>query len=296
MASLKEIRTRLASVQSTKQITSAMKMVSAAKLRKAQDAILRMRPYARKLQEILIHLTESLEKGQDNIYGTPREVKRVLLLIISSNKGLCGAFNSNIAKKTMQLIENEYASLKADDSIELFAFGKKAVDLLRSKNYPITETHHDILENLNYEMVAPLAKRIMKSFATGIYDEVKIIYNQFYNAAMQDLVVEQYLPILPAEEEVDTRREGGQIYYLLEPSRDAIVKQLIPKSLRIQLFKAFLDSVASEHGARMTAMHKATDNATDLIKELQLDYNKARQASITTEILEIVGGAEALKG
>jgi F-type H+-transporting ATPase subunit gamma len=273
-----------------------MKMVSAAKLRKAQDAILRMRPYARKLQEILIHLTESLEKDQDNIYGTPREVKRVLLLIISSNKGLCGAFNSNIAKRTMQLIENEYTNLKADDSIEIFAFGKKAVDLLRSKNYPVTETHHEILENLNYEMVAPLARRIMKSFASGIYDEVKIIYNQFYNAAMQDLVVEQYLPILTSKEEVDTQPEGSQIHYLLEPSRDSIVKQLIPKSLRIQLFKAFLDSVASEHGARMTAMHKATDNATDFIKELQLDYNKARQASITTEILEIVGGAEALKG
>lgn len=296
MANLKEIRTRLASVQSTKQITSAMKMVSAAKLRKAQDAIIQMRPYARKLQEILVNLTGSLEEGQDNVYGTSREVKRVLLIIISSNKGLCGAFNANVAKKTMQLIENEYYNLKGDDSIEIIAIGKKAVDLLQSKNYTVNESHNDILDDLSYEMVVPLAKRIMKSYVAGIYDEVKIIYNQFRNAAIQDLVVEQYLPIYSPDDEFDAPEESNNIHYILEPSRELIVKQLIPKSLRIQLFKAFLDSIASEHGARMTAMHKATDNATDLIKDLQLDYNKARQASITTEILEIVGGAEALKG
>lgn len=296
MASLKEIRTRLASVQSTKQITSAMKMVSAAKLRKAQDAIIQMRPYARKLQEILVNLTESLEDDQDIVYGTPREIKKVLLIIISSNKGLCGAFNSNVAKKTMQLIESEYSHLKDENSIEIFGIGKKAVDLLKSKNYHVTETHHDILDNLNYEMAVPLAKRIMKSFVAGIYDEVKIIYNQFRNAAIQDLVVEQYLPVVSEENDLNILEEGTHLHYILEPSRELIVKQLIPKSLRIQLYKTFLDSVASEHGARMTAMHKATDNATELIKELQLDYNKARQASITTEILEIVGGAEALKG
>lgn len=296
MANLKEIRTRVASVQSTKQITSAMKMVSAAKLRKAQDAIIQMRPYARKLQEILINLTESLEEGQDNVYGTTREVKRVLLIIISSNKGLCGAFNSNVAKKTMQLIENEYSNLKDDDQIEIIAIGKKAVDLLKSKNYTVNETQHDILDDLSYELVRPLAKRIMKSYVAGFYDEVKIIYNQFRNAGVQDLVVEQYLPVVNVDEEDDPQEEKNKIHYILEPSRELIVKQLIPKSLRIQLFKAFLDSVASEHGARMTAMHKATDNAEELIKDLQLDYNKARQASITTEILEIVGGAEALKG
>jgi F-type H+-transporting ATPase subunit gamma len=273
-----------------------MKMVSAAKLRKAQDAIIQMRPYARKLQEILVNLTESLDEGQDNVYGTSREVKRVLLIIISSNKGLCGAFNANVAKRTIQLIENEYYNLKGDDSIEIIAIGKKAVDLLQNKNYTVNESHHDILDDLSYEMVVPLAKRIMKSYVAGIYDEVKIVYNQFRNAAIQDLVVEQYLPIISTEEEGDFLEETNNLHYILEPSRELIVKQLIPKSLRIQLFKAFLDSVASEHGARMTAMHKATDNASDLIKELQLDYNKARQASITTEILEIVGGAEALKG
>lgn len=296
MANLKEIRTRLASVQSTKQITSAMKMVSAAKLRKAQDAIIQMRPYAKKLQEILINLTESLEEGQDNVYGTPRELKRVLLLIISSNKGLCGAFNSNVAKKTIHLIENEYAKLKADDQIEIIAIGKKAVDLLKSKNYTVAETQHEILDELSYEIVRPLAKRIMKSYVAGIYDEVKIIYNQFRNAASQDLIVEHYLPVAAPEDLVDSQEAENNLHYILEPSRELIVKQLIPKSLRIQLYKAFLDSVASEHGARMTAMHKATDNAEDLIKDLQLDYNKARQASITTEILEIVSGAEALKG
>lgn len=296
MASLKEIRTRLASVQSTKQITSAMKMVSAAKLRKAQDAIIQMRPYARKLQEILLNLTKSIEEDQDNIYATPREIKRVLLLIISSNKGLCGAFNSNVAKRTIQLIEEEYSHLKKEDSIEIIAVGKKAVDLLQNKKYTVNETHHDILDELSYEMIVSLARRIKKSFAAGIYDEVKIIYNQFRNAAVQELVVEQYLPIVSSEEEDASLEATNHLNYILEPSRELIIKQLIPKSLRIQLFKAFLDSVASEHGARMTAMHKATDNATELIKELQLDYNKARQASITTEILEIVGGAEALNG
>jgi F-type H+-transporting ATPase subunit gamma len=296
MASLKEIRTRIASVQSTRQITSAMKMVSAAKLRKAQDAIIQMRPYARKLQEILVNLTESLETDKENIYSTPRELRKVLLLVISSNKGLCGAFNSSVAKRTMQLIEEEYASLKENDAIEIIAIGKKAVDLLESKKYKVHETHHEILDNLSYELVVPLAKRIMKSFAAGIYDEVKIIYNQFRNAALQDLMVEQYLPIVSASEEPEYLQESSHLNYILEPSREQIIQQIIPKSLRIQLYKAFLDSIASEHGARMTAMHKATDNATELIKALQLDYNKARQASITTEILEIVGGAEALKG
>ena len=181
-------------------------------------------------------------------------------------------------------------------SCTVIAIGKKAVDLLESKKYKVHETHHEILDNLSYELVVPLAKRIMKSFAAGIYDEVKIIYNQFRNAALQDLMVEQYLPIVSASEEPEYLQESSHLNYILEPSREQIIQQIIPKSLRIQLYKAFLDSIASEHGARMTAMHKATDNATELIKALQLDYNKARQASITTEILEIVGGAEALKG
>ena len=269
-----------------------MKMVSAAKLRKAQDTILQMRPYANKLQEILAGLTESLENEQDNIYGNVRELNKVLIVAISSNKGLCGAFNSNIAKKVMQLMEGHYWKQKRDDQIEILAVGKKASDLLISKGVRVNETEHDLLDDMSYEMVVNLAKRIMKSFVAGIYDEVQIVYNQFRNAAVQDLIVEQYLPILPEEQD---RFDTTHTDYILEPSKQEIINDLIPKSLKIQLYKTFLDSIASEHGARMTAMHKATDNATELIKELRLEYNKARQASITTEILEIVGGAEALK-
>lgn len=294
MANLKEIRTRISSVKGTRQITSAMKMVSAAKLRKAQDTIIQMRPYANKLQEILANLTESLESTQDNIYGTEREVNRVLILAISSNKGLCGAFNANVAKKVIETMDGEYWKQKRDERIDVIAIGKKAADLLRSKKVTLTDELHDMLDDLNFESVVALAEKIMQSFAQGEYDEVKIVYNQFRNAAVQDLTVEQYLPILPAEAEFEEQPIHSD--FILEPTRESIIDELIPKSLKIQLYKTFLDSVASEHGARMTAMHKATDNATELIKNLQLEYNKARQASITTEILEIVGGAEALKG
>ena len=300
MANLKEIRVRLASIKSTRQITSAMKMVSAAKLRKAQDAILQMRPYANKLQEILVNLTASIDEPEDNIYGTVRDVKRALIVLVSSNKGLCGAFNANVAKEAIRLIENDYAELRGSDSIHVLAIGKKAGELLRSKKYNVHMEKHELFDSHSYDGVAEVAESIMKAFAEGEYDEVKIIYNQFRNAATQDLTVEQYLPIAPQveeeeeEEDIHGEHETTRVDYILEPSREYIVRELIPKSLKIQLYKAFLDSNASEHGARMTAMHKATDNATELIKNLQLEYNKARQASITKEILEIVGGAEAL--
>jgi F-type H+-transporting ATPase subunit gamma len=293
MASLKEIRTRIASVRGTRQITSAMKMVSAAKLRKAQDAILLMRPYANKLQEILSNLTQSLENEQDNVFGIVREVNKVLLVAISSNKGLCGAFNSNIAKKVIQLMETDYSIQTNRGQVDVISLGRKAAELMKSKGCQIIETHHEILDQPKYEMVVPVANKVMELFTSGEYDEVKIVYNQFINAAVQDLTAEQYLPVLPDTSEAEKQ---NNIDYILEPSRECIIRELIPKSLKIQLFKACLDSIAAEHGARMTAMHKATDNATDLIKSLQLDYNKARQASITKEILEIVGGAEALKG
>jgi F-type H+-transporting ATPase subunit gamma len=270
-----------------------MKMVSAAKLRKAQDAIIQMRPYANKLRDILVSLTESIEDEHDNIYGTRRELKHVLILAISSNKGLCGAFNANVAKRVIHLLENDYKNLDAKGHVDVFVMGKKAAELLKAKGRIPAETHHDILDTPSYELVANLAKRVMASFASGLYDEVRIVYNQFRNAAVQDLIEEQYLPIQPPEK---NPHDHSHLDYILEPSKKQIVKELIPKSLKIQLYKAFLDSIASEHGARMTAMHKASDNATELIKELRLDYNKARQASITTEILEIVGGAEALKG
>jgi F-type H+-transporting ATPase subunit gamma len=293
MASLKEIRTRIASVKSTRQITSAMKMVSAAKLRKAQDAIILMRPYANKLKEILSNLSQSLENDQENIYGTVREINRVLLVTVSSNKGLCGAFNANIAKMVTQLMETDYRMQSGRGQVHVLSIGRKAADMMRIRGFKIIENQHEILDHIKYDRAAAVAKRVMELFVSGAYDEIKIVYNQFRNAAVQDLTVEQYLPILPDHTKSNTQ---NTIDYILEPSRQQIIKELIPKSLKIQLFKACLDSIAAEHGARMTAMHKATDNATDMIKELQLEYNKARQASITKEILEIVGGAEALKG
>jgi F-type H+-transporting ATPase subunit gamma len=293
MASLKEIRTRIVSVKSTRQITSAMKMVSAAKLRKAQDAIILMRPYANKLKEILSNLSQSLENDQENVYGTVREVNKVLLIAISSNKGLCGAFNANIAKMVLQLMETDYRTQSGNGQVHVLSIGRKASDIMRIRGCNIIENQHEILDHIKYDRVAPVAQKVMQLFVSGMYDEVKIVYNQFRNAAVQDLTVEQYLPILPDQKTSNTQ---SNIDYILEPSRQQIIKELIPKSLKIQLFKACLDSIAAEHGARMTAMHKATDNATELIKELQLEYNKARQASITKEILEIVGGAEALKG
>jgi F-type H+-transporting ATPase subunit gamma len=298
MANLKEIRTRLVSVRSTRQITSAMKMVSAAKLRKAQDTIIQMRPFANKLKEILANLTGTLNEGQDNVYGAQRDVRRALIVMISSNKGLCGAFNANVAKQTILLLDTSYAELLGSKSIEVLAVGKKAADIVLAKGYPVTESMHHLLDSLKYEAVEKLAQRIMNSFESGGYDEITLVYNQFRNAGVQSLINEAYLPIVPAdstETNEETKPETTNLDYILEPSREEIVMELIPKSLKIQLYKAFLDSIASEHGARMTAMHKATDNATDLIKELQLEYNKARQASITKEILEIVGGAEALK-
>ncbi len=297
MANLKEIRTRISSVQSTRQITSAMKMVSAAKLRKAQDAIIQMRPYANKLMEIMHNLTREEENSEvKNIYGIEREIKRVLLVVVSSNKGLCGAFNTNAMKKTIQLIQENYEYLYAGGNVDIITIGKKGNDLLRSKEYKITEDHPDILDNLTFENALPLIDKIMGNFLKGTYDVVKIIYNQFKNAAVQILIDEQFLPLtLESEEQDDFEPEENHSDYILEPSREYIIQEIIPKSLKIQFYKTLLDSVASEHGARMTAMHKATDNASELLKDLQLEYNKARQASITNEILEIVSGAEALK-
>lgn len=294
MASLKEIRTRISSVQGTRQITSAMKMVAAAKLRKAQDAIIQMRPYANKLSEILLNLTRSLDTTKDTVFSTQREVKRALILAISSNKGLCGAFNSNISKKVIALLNTDYHNLHEHEKVEIFSIGKKGTEQLKNKGIKITETHHEILDNLSYDPIKALAKQIMKAFEREYYDEVKIIYNQFRNAAIHDLIVEQYLPVIEPEEPFAGQQ--NHFDFILEPTKNDIIRKLIPKSLKIQLYKSFLDSVASEHGARMTAMHKATDNATEMIKSLQLEYNKARQAAITKEILEIVGGAEALKG
>ncbi|WP_299208202.1 ATP synthase F1 subunit gamma [uncultured Dokdonia sp.] len=284
MANLKEIRNRISSVSSTMQITSAMKMVSAAKLKKAQDAITAMRPYADKLTELLQNLSAGLDSDSGSNYADNREVNKVLIVVISSNRGLAGAFNSNIVKEAKRLAEVTYANKE----VSFITIGKKANDIIRKSNTVITN-NNQIFDELTFDNVAAIAEDLMERFATGEVDKIEIIYNKFKNAATQIVTTEQFLPILPIE-----TAETSNADYIFEPSKAEIVEGLIPKALKTQLFKGIRDSVASEHGARMTAMHKATDNATELRDALKLQYNKARQASITNEILEIVGGAEAL--
>ena len=284
MANLKELRSRITSVSSTMQITSAMKMVSAAKLSKAQDAITAMRPYAEKLSELLQSLSATLDSDQSSKYSEQREVNNVLIVAVSSNRGLAGAFNSNIVKAVKQLAAEDYSG----KNIDVMTIGKKANDILK-KTFDIYKNNNEIYDDLSYDNVAEIAEELMKQFVDGKYDKIVLVYNQFKNAATQIVMREQFLPIVPVETD-----EEVVLDYIFEPSKEEIVLELIPKSLKMQIFKALRDSFASEHGARMTAMHKATDNATELRDSLKLSYNKARQASITNEILEIVGGAEAL--
>jgi F-type H+-transporting ATPase subunit gamma len=293
MASLKEVRNRIVSVSSTQQITSAMKMVSAAKLRRAQDAIVQMRPYAIKLQEILSNLTASLDSSEGGVFGQQREPKKVLIIAVTSNRGLAGAFNANILKQARILTETKYKEQFAKGDVKFMAIGKKANDYFAKNLMPVYANHSNLYENLNFANTAEIAEKVMNAFKNGEFDRVEVIYNHFKNAAFQIPTVEQFLPVVPP---VKDENNKTSIDYIFEPDKVSIVSELIPKSLKIQLYKAVLDSHASEHGARMTAMSKATDNAKELIKELKLTYNKARQASITNEILEIVGGAEALKG
>ena len=285
MANLKEIRNRIASVSSTMQITSAMKMVSAAKLKKAQDAITAMRPYANKLTELIQNLSGSLDGEGQNPFTVKRTEEKILIISITSNRGLCGAFNTNIIKETLRLSKEDYTG----KTVEIMGVGKKGADIL-SKTLPIKSRHDAIYDNLSFANVAEVALLAMDAFAEGHYDKVLLVYNQFKNAATQVVTIEQFLPIV-AEKDITQSSTPDYIY---EPSQSAIINELLPKSLKIQFFKAVRDSFASEHGARMTAMHKATDNATELRDQLKLTYNKARQAAITNEILEIVGGAEAL--
>ena len=284
MANLKEIRNRISSVSSTMQITSAMKMVSAAKLKKAQDAITAMRPYANKLTELIQNLSQSLDSEEPNPYTQQRPVQKVLLVILTSNRGLCGGFNSNILKEVKRLQTETYA----DKEVTLFSIGKKGSDLFQ-KSSQLLDTADYLYDDLTYAKVSEVAERIMQSFADAQFDEVVLVYNRFKNAATQLVTTEPYLPLVAEQQEQASTAE-----YIYEPSQEEIVGELLPKALKLQLFKALRDSFASEHGARMTAMHKATDNAKDLRDQLKLTYNKARQAAITNEILEIVGGAEAL--
>ena len=287
MANLKEIRNRITSVGSTMQITSAMKMVSAAKLKRAQDAIIQMRPYANKLTELLVNLSASIDSSEGGGFSSERDVKSVLLVTITSNRGLCGGFNANIIKSAVSLINIDFK----EKNVNLISIGKKSSEFFKKNGYNLVNSYDDIFSDLTYDKTSLISESIMSEFLSGSYDKVVLVYNQFKNAATQNVMNENYLPVeAPSENDVVI----GD--YIFEPQKRQIVEELIPKSLKTQLFKAILDSHASEHGARMTSMHKATDNASELKKDLTLSYNKARQAAITAEILEIVGGAEALNG
>jgi F-type H+-transporting ATPase subunit gamma len=288
MGNLKEVRNRIASVTSTRQITSAMKLVSASKLKRAQDNITKMRPYAKKLKEILDNLGNSAESASESPYAAKREVKKVLIVVVTSNKGLCGAFNANVIKRT-NLLLNEYKHLPAEN-ISLLCVGRKAYPAMARKPNHLLPLNDSVVDKPTFANANEIAESIMAAFVDGVYDRVEIVYNEFKTAASQNVIVEQFLPIAPESSEVKTVSKE----YIYQPNKEDILLNLIPASLKTRFFKVILDSQAAEHGARMTAMHKATDNAGELLKELKLSYNKARQAAITGEILEIVAGAEAL--
>ena len=294
MANLKAIRIRITSVKSTRQITSAMKMVSAAKLRKAQDKIVRLRPYANKLHEILVGLTQSLADSElDNVYGRVSYPEKVLVVVITSNRGLCGAFNTNVIKEARKVITEKYYNQYNKGNLTLLTIGKKGFDYFRKQKVNMLPEQNTLLHDLSFDNVSRVAEQVMSSFTSGEFDRVDLIYNQFKNAAVQNLTNEIFLPVesVPAG-----NVKANPVDYIYEPNKEDIVKELIPKSLKIQFYKAVLDSFVAEHGARMTAMHKATDNATSMIRDLTLQYNKARQSTITNQILEVVSGAEALRG
>ena len=293
MANLKEIRTRITSVKTTRQVTSAMKMVSAAKLKKAQDAIMQIRPYAEKLSELLSFLSSALENIADSVYTVQRNPEKVLIVLVSSNRGLCGGFNSYVTKKAMALAKTKYSKQLKSGNLDFIVIGKQGGKILHSYQINVHSEKNSLFDNLNFETVSEVVKSIMADFESGKYDRVELVYNKFINAAVQEQVSEQFLPVLPSAVELNTK---NNVNYIFEPSLEYIVKELIPRSLSIQFYKSLLDSHAAEHGARMTAMHKATDNATDLINELTLNFNKARQAAITNAILEVTNGAEALNG
>jgi len=292
MANLKEVRNRIASVTSTQQITKAMKMVSAAKLKRATNAIVQLRPYAEKLREILANVSASVEDGA-SVYTVDRKPNKVLIVVIASNRGLAGAFNANAIKTANQLIAEKYQEQMAAGHVRIVAIGKRAQDYYLRRKYQVVGDHNELFSALNFENTSAITEAIMNGFAEGEYDRVELVYNRFRNAAVQILTTEQLLPLLP-DATADVDAPQSDIDYIIEPSKEKIVSELIPKAIKVQLYKAVLDSHASEHGARMTAMDKATDNAGELLKSLKLSYNQARQAAITTELTEIVSGAAAL--
>ncbi|MBQ4009186.1 MAG: ATP synthase F1 subunit gamma [Bacteroidales bacterium] len=291
MAGLKDIRNRISSVKSTKQITSAMKMVAAAKLKKAQDRVLQIRPYADKMRDVLAEVSSSLDKNHASCYGEVRKVEKVLVVLMASNRGLCGGFNSNICKKAMAHVKENYPAQLEKGNVKFICLGKKAYDFILKQKFEIVAHSEEIFDKLNFATAAEIAEPIMKDFVDGKYDKVDLVYNSFKNAASQELKIEPFLPFT-----IEAGEGAKKSDYIFEPTVDKIVDDMIPKSMKIQFFKSVLDSFAAEQGARMTAMHQATDNATELIKTLTLMYNKARQAAITNELSEITSGAEALKG
>ncbi|MBR3914249.1 MAG: ATP synthase F1 subunit gamma [Bacteroidales bacterium] len=291
MANLKEVRTRIESVNSTKQITSAMKMVAASKLRKSQNAIMSLRPYAEKFSEMLALTT--VNGQQSTVFAEVREDGKILIIPLSSNKGLCGVFNANVIRATMNLIKEEYQELYDNDRIDILCIGSKVEETLKFKKYNVVGNHNELLDDLTYDNAAVFAERLMKDFEDKKYDKIVFVYNQFKNAATQILVTEQFLPMSSQQSAV---RGQSDTDFIFQPNKEEILGTMIPKSLKLQVYKILLDSFASEQGARMISMTQATDNATELLKELNLTYNKARQSAITNELVEIVSGADALKG
>jgi F-type H+-transporting ATPase subunit gamma len=294
MASLKEVRARITSINSTQQITKAMKMVAAAKLRRAQDNITQLRPYAQKLGQMLSTVSAGAETAQESPYKQVRNIDRVLLIVITSDRGLCGAFNTNAIKAALSLMEEKYASQARSGNVEIMAIGKKGAEAFQRRGFKVNTNYVDAFGSLSFANVRLAAEDAMAGFVSGSYDVVELVYNEFKNAAVQIVRTEQMLPIVSASPTNQPAATSSAVNYIFEPSEEEIITELIPKTLKIQLYKAVLDSNAAEHGARMTAMDKATDNAGELLKALRLVYNRTRQAAITTEILEIVGGAEAL--
>ncbi len=291
MPSLKEVKTRISSVISTQQITKAMKMVAAAKLRKSQDRIIQMRPFAQKMASILQNLSGNMDGDGDNWYSKVRPEEKILIVAITSDRGLCGSFNSSVFKGVLRLIQEKYATQYAKKNVTVLTLGKKSLDFFTKRNFPVQGEYTGIFQHLSFQQVSQTAEFLMDAFRSGRFDKIEIVYNQFKNVATQILVVEQMLPVLP----VTTGKKQDNIDYIFQPNKEEIITGIIPKSLKVQLYKAVLDSNASENGARMTAMDKANENAGELLKELKLTYNRTRQAAITKEILEIVAGAEALK-
>lgn len=292
MANLKEVRTRIESVNSTKQITSAMKMVAASKLRKSQNAIMSLRPYAEKFSEMLEQTT--VNGQQSTVFSEVREDGKILIIPLSSNKGLCGVFNANVIRSTMNLIKEEYQELYDNDRVDILCIGSKVEETLKFKRYNVVGNRNELLDDLTYDNAAVFAERLMKDFEDKKYDKIVFVYNQFKNAATQVLVTEQFLPI-SYQQSVVSGQQSADSEFIFQPSKEEILETMIPKSLKLQVYKILLDSFASEQGARMISMTQATDNATELLKELNLSYNKARQSAITNELVEIVSGANALK-